>query len=83
MSGDVIVTLSPGWVEKKNDYVTDHTSPYEYDVHVPLIWYGWAINRVTVTRKVNMTDIAVTLSALCKVPYPNACTGEPMFELFR
>jgi len=32
---------------------------------------------------VNMTDIAVTLSALCKVPYPNASTGEPMFELFR
>jgi len=82
-SGDVIVTLSPGWVEKEDDYVTDHTSPYEYDAHVPLIWYGWAINRVTVARKVNMTDIAVTLSALCKVPYPNASTGEPMFELFR
>jgi predicted AlkP superfamily pyrophosphatase or phosphodiesterase len=82
-SGDVIVTLSPGWVEKHDDYVTDHTSPYEYDTHVPLIWYGWAINRQTVARKVNMTDIAVTLSSLCKVPYPNASTGEPMFELFR
>ena len=30
-----------------------------------------------------MTDIAATLSSLCKVPYPNACTGEPLFELFR
>ena len=82
-SGDVIVTLSPGWVEKYDDYVTDHASPYEYDTHVPLIWYGWAINRQTVTRKVNMTDIAVTLSSLCRVPYPNASTGEPMYELFR
>ena len=82
-SGDVIVTLNPGWVEKEEDYVTNHNSPYEYDSHVPLIWYGWTVNRATVTRKVNMTDIAATLSSLCKVPYPNACTGEPMFELFR
>jgi predicted AlkP superfamily pyrophosphatase or phosphodiesterase len=82
-SGDVIVILNPGWVEKETDYVTNYNSPYEYDSHVPLIWYGWTVNRATVTRQVNMTDIAATLSTLCKVPYPNACTGEPMFELFR
>lgn len=82
-SGDVIVTLNPGWVEKEGDYVTNHNSPYEYDSHVPLIWYGWTVNRSTVTRQVNMTDIAATLSSLCKVPYPNACTGESLFELFR
>jgi len=82
-SGDVIVALNPGWVEKGADIVTNHNSPYEYDTHVPLIWYGWSVNKANVTRKVNMTDIAATLSTLCKIPYPNACTGEPMFELFR
>jgi arylsulfatase A-like enzyme len=82
-SGDVIVVLNPGWIEKEGDSVTNHNSPYEYDTHVPLIWYGWTVNRMTITRKVNITDIAATLSSLCKVPYPNACTGEPMFELFR
>ena len=82
-SGDVILILNPGWVEKEDDHVTEHNSPYEYDTHVPLIWYGWSANRATVTRKVNMTDIAATLSSLLKVPYPNACTGEPLFELFR
>jgi predicted AlkP superfamily pyrophosphatase or phosphodiesterase len=82
-SGDVIITLNSGWIEKTDDIVADHNSPYEYDSHVPLIWYGWSVNRATVTRKVNMTDIAATLSSICKVPYPNACTGEPLFELFR
>jgi len=81
-SGDVIITLNPGWVEK-SDYVTNHNSPYEYDSHVPLIWYGWTVNRLSVTRKVGITDIAPTLSSLCKVPFPNACTGEPMLELMR
>jgi predicted AlkP superfamily pyrophosphatase or phosphodiesterase len=82
-SGDVIVILNPGWVEREGDQLTNHNSPYEYDSHVPLIWYGWTVNRSTVMRKVNMTDIAATLSSLCRIPYPNACTGEPMSELFR
>lgn len=82
-SGDVIVTLNPGWVEKEGEQVTNHNSAYEYDSHIPLIWYGWTVNRSMVTRKVNMTDIAATLSSLCRIPYPNACTGEPMFELSR
>ncbi len=82
-SGDVIVTLNPGWIEKVDGFITNHNSPYECDAHVPLIWYGWSVSRAAVTRKVNMADVAATLSSLCKVPYPNACTGEPMFELFR
>jgi predicted AlkP superfamily pyrophosphatase or phosphodiesterase len=81
-SGDIIITLNPGWVEK-SDYVTNHNSPYEYDSHVPLIWYGWTVNRSSVTRKVSMSDIAPTLSSLSKVPFPNACTGEPLIELMR
>ena len=82
-SGDVIIILNPGWVDKEGDYVTNHNSPYECDSHVPLIWYGWTVNRANVSRKVNMTDIAATLSSLCRVPFPNACTGEPLIELLR
>jgi predicted AlkP superfamily pyrophosphatase or phosphodiesterase len=81
-SGDIIITLNPGWVDK-DDYVTNHNSPYDYDSHVPLIWYGWSVNRATVTRKVNITDMAVTLSGLCKIPLPNASTGAALDELFR
>lgn len=82
-SGDVIIVLNPGWIETESGYVTNHNSPYEYDIHVPLIWYGWTVDRLSVTRKVNITDIAPTLSTLCRIPFPNASTGEPMYELFR
>lgn len=81
-SGDIIINLKPAWVE--NDLrVTNHNSVYEYDSHVPLIWYGWTVNRSSVTQKVSMNDLAATLAALCKVPFPNACSGEPLTELFR
>ena len=80
-SGDILIVLSPGWVEKSDNYVTSHNSPYDYDTHVPLIWYGWTVNRATVTRRINMTDIAPTLSVMCGIPLPNAATGEPVNEL--
>lgn len=81
-SGDIIITLNPGWIDK-DDYVANHNSPYDYDSHVPLIWYGWTVNRASVTRSVNVADVAATLSSMLKIPLPNASTGAPMEELFR
>lgn len=81
-SGDVMIALNPGWVEK-GDNVTGHNSPWEYDSHVPLIWYGWTASRASVTRRVSTRDIATTLSVLCGVPLPNASSGDPLHELFR
>jgi hypothetical protein len=81
-SGDIILNLKPGWVES-GAWITNHNSVYEYDAHVPLIWFGWTVNRSSVTRRVNMNEVAATLSSLCKIQVPNACTGEPMIELFR
>lgn len=81
-SGDVFIILLPGWVEY-SDHITNHNSPYDYDSHVPLIWYGWSVNRTSVFRRVNITDIAATLSAIMRIPLPNACSGEPLPELFR
>jgi len=81
-SGDVMIALNPGWVEK-TDNVTGHNSPYEYDSHVPLIWFGWTASRASVTRSVTTRDIAVTLSVLCRIPLPNAASGDPLHELFR
>ncbi len=82
-SGDIIITFKPGWVESSTDNITDHNSSYEYNSHVPLIWYGWSVDRTSVNRTINLTDIAPTLSSLINIPYPNACTGKPLFELFR
>ncbi len=81
-SGDVMIALNPGWVEK-TDHVTGHNSPYEYDSHVPLIWFGWTASRASVTRSVTTRDIAVTLSVLCRIPLPNSASGDPLHELFR
>lgn len=81
-SGDVVIVLQPGWIEN-NSYAANHNSPFDYDSHVPLIWFGWSVNRASVMRSVSMTDIAPTLSAIIGIPSPNASTGSPLTEVIR
>jgi arylsulfatase A-like enzyme len=79
-SGDVLINLKAGWVEK-DEGSTNHSSSYSYDSRVPLIWYGWKIGRKTVIRPVDLIDIAPTLSNFMEISYPNAATGVPIIEL--
>jgi len=79
-SGDIIINLEPGWVES-NGGITSGNSAYSYDVHVPLIWYGWKIKRRSILSPVNMTDISPTLSTLIGITWPNGATGNPIREL--
>ncbi len=81
-SGDVIVVLHPGWIDN-SDYLADHGSPFGYDSHVPLIWYGWSVNRATIHRRINMTGVAATISAILGIPMPNASDSELLEEILR
>ncbi|NJM14305.1 MAG: hypothetical protein HC896_01990 [Bacteroidales bacterium] len=80
-SGDVIINLKPGWVEKTDDQVTGHNSSYRYDSHVPLIWYGWKIKRLKINRAIDLTDIAPTICSFMNISAPGASTGEIIVEL--
>ena len=79
-SGDVLINLTSGWVEDIST-ATTHNSGYSYDTHVPLIFYGWKIGRNSISRPVNITDIAPTIAAFLNMSFPNASTGEPILEM--
>lgn len=79
-SGDVIINLEPGWVER-NGNVTSANSPYDYDTHVPLIFYGWKAKRKPVLTPVYINDIAPTLSVLLGITWPNGATGTPIRDM--
>jgi len=81
-SGDVLINLKAGWVEKGSGS-TDHNSSYAYDSRIPLIWYGWKVGRGSITRPVDITDIAPTISTLLNISFPNASTGKPIQELIQ
>jgi len=81
-SGDVIINLNPGWVEhsqmERNGY-----EDFRFNPHVPLIFYGWKINRVSIPRQVALTDIAATIAYFLEISMPENTSGEVIPDLVK
>jgi predicted AlkP superfamily pyrophosphatase or phosphodiesterase len=60
---------------------TSHGSCYDYDNHVPIIFWGphYSINRVT--RPVRSVDVAVTIAKLLHLKAPKTVNGKPLTEI--
>lgn len=80
-SGDMLVVFKPYHTEYFGTG-SDHGSFFNYDRHLPMLWYGWKIPQGKSYRKTYITDIAPTISAMLNIPTPNAANGEVMVELF-
>ena len=81
-SGDIAILLEPGWFEGSTLQGTAHGSPYAYDTHVPVLFYGCGIRKGSSVRYHPITDIAPTISALLRIKFPNGSTGQPIVEIF-
>lgn len=82
-SGCLQIIQKPGWYSGYAATGTTHGSWNPYDTHIPLIFYGWGVKSGETWRRVNMTDIAPTLSAILKIQEPNANIGEPIIEVLK
>ncbi len=87
-SGDVIFILESGYLAKTLDVPdahkgTSHGSAFNYDTHVPLLWYGKGIPKQEVFRKTDIIDIAPTLTNILNIQRSGSMTGEPIIEIFR
>ena len=84
-SGNIWFVYSPGWTDRlyggDGTRGTTHGSPYPYDTHVPLYWFGWNIPAGNSADEVNITDIAPTISFLLNITLPNGCTGNKIDAL--
>jgi predicted AlkP superfamily pyrophosphatase or phosphodiesterase len=74
-SGNIQLVLDPSWMEYSHTGTT-HGSSYNYDTHVPMLWYGINVNHGSSLERVSVADIAPTLSHLLGIPLPNAASGQ-------
>ena len=76
ISGDVQFILKPRWMFASGATGTTHGSPYDYDTHVPIMFYGprW-VRPARVDTRVEVVDIAPTLARWLAVPAPSASEG--------
>jgi hypothetical protein len=59
---------------------TDHASPYSFDAHVPLAFYGLAFQTGTYREHAEPIDLAVTLASLLGINAPSSATGRVLSE---
>ncbi len=76
-SGDVQFLYYPGYMSGGGKGTT-HGAWNPYDVHIPLVWYGWNIKPGKSNHEQYMTDIAPTIAALLRIQMPSGCIGKPI-----
>ncbi|HMQ62515.1 MAG TPA: alkaline phosphatase family protein [Flavilitoribacter sp.] len=75
-SGDLYVQLYPGWIANYYEKGgTTHGSPYAYDTHVPIIFFGWEVRHSDNRERVWVEDIAPTVCDILHITRPSGCTG--------
>jgi hypothetical protein len=76
-SPDVMYVLRPNLLARPAG--TDHGTPYDYDTHVPQLWFGAGIKRGVHPERVAVEDIAPTLAGLLGVDLPPEARGRRLF----
>ena len=76
-SGDILIVGDPGFISYSKTGST-HGSGFNYDTHVPLIFYGFGINKGETLERTEITDVAPTISSLLNISFPNGAIGTPI-----
>lgn len=80
-SGDIAINLMAGWINDEPMTRSQSGSLYDYDTHVPLIFFGCGLQHRVISRSVDMTSVAPTLAHILDINRPIASTAEPLEEV--
>ncbi len=81
--GEIMILLKPAWYYGSGKGGTTHGTFYNYDTHVPLLWFGWKIPKGETTKRTHIADIATTLAIMLNLLEPNGCVGNPIEDLLK
>lgn len=85
-SGDILFVMRPGFFELdewSNGHGTTHGSLWNYDTHVPILFFGAGVQHGEVLRRTHITDIVPTISAILGMSLTDACTGRVVEEVVK
>jgi predicted AlkP superfamily pyrophosphatase or phosphodiesterase len=80
-SGDVILVQKPFHLTGSALAGTTHGSPYAYDTHIPVLFFGAGFKPGRYADRFSITDIAATLSAALQLTEPSGNVGSPMTKI--
>jgi hypothetical protein len=78
-SADVLAIQEPYYLFTGSG--TTHSTPWGYDTHVPVIFYGAGVKAGSYARDIAVNDIAPTLSAVLGIEPPTGSSGKVLPEI--
>jgi len=82
LSGDICFTYAPGWMDN-GPKGTTHGSGYNYDTHVPVIFFGAGIKKGFNWDYVTITQIAPSVCEILQISQPSGTTAQPLNNSFK
>ncbi len=82
-SGDLYMILKAYYILSPNPAGTNHGQPYEYDLHVPLMFLGEPFIPGTYRGNASPADIIPTLAEVLGIPCPAVVEGRVLGEAIR
>lgn len=83
LSGNVCYIYEPGWMYDGGKKVVTHCGSYNYDTHVPVLFYGNGIKKGDSFKYISITQIAPTICELLQINQPNSTIAEPLNDFFK
>jgi len=80
-SGDLMFDLTAGYLTGNYHEGTSHATSFDYDTHVPLLFYGWNVKSGVSNTQVYVEDIAPTITNLIQIQEPNGTIGVPVISV--
>lgn len=77
---DVELIPDPYWMVRTPPGIT-HAAPFNYDLHVPVIFMGTGIKPGRYNSSITVNDIAPTLAALMEIEAPSGSVGRVLTEI--
>ncbi len=77
---DIYLLLEPYWLSWPHG--TSHSTPYDYDAHVPVIFMGPGIKAGHFDENTAVNDVAPTLATLLEIETPSGSSGRVLAEIF-
>ena len=78
-SSDLFTVVEPYWLFESSG--TSHGTPYNYDSHVPVVFYGAGIKPGRYHERAAVNDIASTLATMLDVETPSGANGRVLTEM--
>lgn len=73
------IVLKPNWIFSFRPGGSTHGSPYDYDTHVPLLFWGPGyVGQGEMKARVEVADLAPTLAAVAGLPAPAQAQGRDL-----